>query len=88
MTIKNDDPRHYFMVTLNFLLNGNFGYSNLLSSNCRPADQVVLDFDARRSIIDDFKKNNPRYVNPLIVNVSYIGYEKPSVMLGPNGEIQ
>lgn len=88
MTIKNDDPRHYFMVTLNFLLNENFGYLNLLSSNDRPSGRVVLDFAARRSIIDDFKKKNPRYVNPLIVSVSYIGYEKPSVMLGPNDEIQ
>lgn len=88
MIIKNDEPRHYFMVTVNFLLNGNLGYLNLLSSNNRPSDQVILDFAARRSIIEDLKKRNPEYTNPLIMSVSYIGYEKPSVMLGPNGEIQ
>lgn len=88
MTIQNDDPQHYFMVTISFLLNGNMGYSNLLSSNNRPSDQVVLDFAARRSIIEDYKKRNPEFTNPMIVSVSYIGYERPSVMLGPNREIQ
>lgn len=88
MTIKNDEPQHFFMVTLNFLRNGNIGFCTSLISNDRPQGQAVIDFDARRMVIHDFIKINPECVNPVIMSVSYLGYEKPSVMLGQSGEIQ
>ncbi|QXO61583.1 hypothetical protein [Morganella morganii] len=88
MTIKNDNPCHFFLVTLNYLRNGSIGFAASLVSNDRPQGQVVIDFDARRMVINDFIKRNPDHVNPVIMSVSYLGYEKPSVMLGKSGEIQ